>query len=347
MVSLLSMVIKAVSGFFINILKALFSLLSWFAKGCVKVTKLFFVVLPVTSAIFVALFIVNIFMLLSWPESASTLDSVSEGFAQGDLLQMVKDTVRTGTAGSSSMFLRLRTWWNDSVYSTRGTASYVILLPLTILMFVPVMVVLFVISVFRAYGAVLFIAFLADMFIYIARASFGKDFVSQAMGRYYLVVPDAGRKHEERLYEKNLRRKNREFEEEDRGSRRSRADSFYEDSDDIYDDYDPEYDEEYEDEYYEEEEYGDEYYEEEEYEDEDYEEEEYGDEDFEDDYDAPPYNTVRSSFDFFAGCNSPESAERKYKTLVKLYHPDNMDGDTQALQEINVQYAEFKKRSGC
>ncbi len=50
------------------------------------------------------------------------------------------------------------------------------------------------------------------------------------------------------------------------------------------------------------------------------------------------------SFNFFAGCNSLESANRKYKSLVKLYHPDNMDGDTSALQEINIQYSAIKKR---
>ncbi len=53
-----------------------------------------------------------------------------------------------------------------------------------------------------------------------------------------------------------------------------------------------------------------------------------------------------SSFDFFAGCTTLESAERKYKSLVKLYHPDNMDGDTAALQEINVQYSKLKKQLG-
>ncbi|WP_156036055.1 hypothetical protein [Butyrivibrio sp. AE3004] len=51
-----------------------------------------------------------------------------------------------------------------------------------------------------------------------------------------------------------------------------------------------------------------------------------------------------SSFNFFAGCTTLESATKKYKSLVKLYHPDNMDGDTTALQEINVQYNSIKKR---
>jgi hypothetical protein len=51
-----------------------------------------------------------------------------------------------------------------------------------------------------------------------------------------------------------------------------------------------------------------------------------------------------SAFNFFAGCTTMESATKKYRSLVKLYHPDNLDGDTTALQEINAQYNEIKKR---
>ena len=96
------------------------------------------------------------------------------------------------------------------------------------------------------------------------------------------------------------------------------------------------------DDYYEGEEYEDEVYEDDNYADDDYE-----DEDFEDDYDDPGSRrdpAASSSFDFFAGCTNRESVDKKYKSLVKLYHPDNMDGDTAALQEINAQYAEAKKR---
>ena len=79
------------------------------------------------------------------------------------------------------------------------------------------------------------------------------------------------------------------------------------------------------------------------------EDDDYDDEDFEDDYDDPGHDRYRepvasSTFDFFAGCTSRESVDKKYKSLVKLYHPDNMDGDTAALQQINAQYAEAKKR---
>lgn len=124
-------------------------------------------------------------------------------------------------------------------------------------------------------------------------------------------------------------------------------DEFYEDEE-FDEEYGDDYSEDYEDDYDDyAEEYEDEYF-----------------EDFEDDYDdpkrrrhyrgyeeyneqeeAPRNNTASSgSFDFFAGCSSRESVDKKYKSLVKLYHPDNMDGDTAALQEINAQYSTAKKR---
>jgi|GEM_PF-1374210 len=51
-----------------------------------------------------------------------------------------------------------------------------------------------------------------------------------------------------------------------------------------------------------------------------------------------------SSFNFFAGCKSKDSVKKKYYALVKIYHPDNMDGDTKAIQEINRQYKEIIKK---
>ncbi len=65
------------------------------------------------------------------------------------------------------------------------------------------------------------------------------------------------------------------------------------------------------------------------------------DDDYEGDYDDP---SPLTSFNFFAGCTSRESVEKKYRSLAKLYHPDNMDGDTASLQEINAQYELAKKR---
>ncbi len=177
--------------------------------------------------------------------------------------------------------------------------------------------------------------------------------MDMAVGRYKLLFPGAGHKIDQKNYNSWLRRHSREFEDDTFGQSqydeprnpRSKAEEFYE-----VDEYDEDYDDEYDEGYYED--------------DEDSEYDDYDEayDDYEDDYDDriedKSYNRHKQSrnsgpspkaepvgtFNFFAGCNSRESADRKYKQLVKLYHPDNMDGDTSALQEINVQYGEIKKK---
>lgn len=46
------------------------------------------------------------------------------------------------------------------------------------------------------------------------------------------------------------------------------------------------------------------------------------------------------TFDFFAGCRSRDGVVKKYHSLAKLYHPDNLEGDASAITEINRQYKE-------
>ncbi len=42
---------------------------------------------------------------------------------------------------------------------------------------------------------------------------------------------------------------------------------------------------------------------------------------------------------FFSGIRKDEgSLKRRYKDLLKIYHPDNIDGDTSIVQEINREY---------
>ena len=148
-----------------------------------------------------------------------------------------------------------------------------------------------------------------------------------------------------------IRRRRHEYYDErtryDRGYDERYDDSRYDDAG--YEDsrYDEPYDDAYGDADYADDYSGNEYYEEE-YPEEDYYEDEYYEEEEEDEsygYEREPAVAAAGSqtFDFFAGCKSRESAERKYKSLVKLYHPDNMDGDNGALQEINVQYDKVKK----
>lgn len=47
---------------------------------------------------------------------------------------------------------------------------------------------------------------------------------------------------------------------------------------------------------------------------------------------------------FFIGVKNRQSLKKRYKELLKIYHPDNLDGDTETLQEINREYERLKKR---
>jgi hypothetical protein len=370
------MMAKAISGAFIYVLKAFFSLMQWFLKSFTKVLKLLYVALPATCVAFILLLVISIFVLIGnagtilsgpEPQPASSEDfqpqqMIPQFDIPGDVIDESKLQEETGAILQRdnqvviSMFTDLVRWWRDNIYYYHGSVAYIFLLLLTVLMFIPVVTVLLGISVLASFGKVLFIAVAIDAGIYLSRAILGKNFISQALGRYFRLFPEAGRKHYEHNYNKLLRKRNAELEEELRQGRRYRGDDFYEESEDYYEDEYDESEEYYEDEYDEPEEYYEDEYDElednyddeydEEYEDEpveDYDED--YDEDYEDDYDAPsPVKAATTSFDFFAGCNSKDSVDRKYKSLVKLYHPDNMDGDTAALQEINVQYAEAKKK---
>ena len=377
MVSFLTMIINAVTTALLYALKAFFSLISWFLKSLLKVVKLFFAALPVTCIVFFLLFIVNIFMLFGGFNTI--VGNIPEG---GEIAQQATPMLDRGRHVTTAIFAELFRWWMFNVHSYKGKAAYIALLLLTILMFLPVVCVLLLISVFASYGNVLFIGMVVDAVLYVLMALFGKNFLAQFMGRYYRLFPEAGRKHEERKYDRMMKKRNRELEAEERNRKRdSRADFYeddsydeddeedYDDPDDYYEDEEDYYEDErdYEDDhydnrrdrnvdnrrfrsrndYYNDDDYYEDDEEDEDFDDEDYEDEGFEDEDFEDDYDDPKSRrepVISSTFDFFAGCTSRESVDKKYKSLVKLYHPDNMDGDTAALQEINAQYAEAKKR---
>ncbi len=49
---------------------------------------------------------------------------------------------------------------------------------------------------------------------------------------------------------------------------------------------------------------------------------------------------------FFVGVKNVRSLRKRYKDLLKIYHPDNLSGDTGALQEINREYDILKQRYG-
>ncbi len=367
MISLLSMIVNTITGALVYALKALFSMLVWFVKTFFKLLKLFFVALPVTSVFFTLLLLVNLLFMLTKASPATLPSSLGP-----QALQLLSK----GSFNTITLFSMLDDWWFASLHTNENAASTFVMIIITVLMFVPVICVMLCISVFMSYGAVLFIGVVVDAALYLLLAVLGKSFISQAMGRYYRIFPEAGKKHEERQYDKWVRKRNREFEQEERARKRGAKAAFYDNEDDFDDDFEDDFEGDYEDEYdgdYEDD-YEDEY--EGDYED-DYEgrhnrraipprsrrrrlnrrdyPDQYDDpdeyeelEDFEDrEYDDPkrsPEPAPHAAFDFFAGCSSLESVDKKYKSLVKLYHPDNMDGDTAALQEINAQYAEVKKK---
>ena len=45
---------------------------------------------------------------------------------------------------------------------------------------------------------------------------------------------------------------------------------------------------------------------------------------------------------FFCGVNNEDSLKKRYKDLIKIYHPDNQNGDKCILQEINAEYEKLK-----
>ena len=53
--------------------------------------------------------------------------------------------------------------------------------------------------------------------------------------------------------------------------------------------------------------------------------------------------TIRGEM-FFAGVTSELALKKRYKDLIKIYHPDNISGDTNTIQEINRDYDELKDR---
>lgn len=47
---------------------------------------------------------------------------------------------------------------------------------------------------------------------------------------------------------------------------------------------------------------------------------------------------------FFSGVDNIQALKKRYKELTKIYHPDNMAGDTGTLQIINQAYDKLKKQ---
>lgn len=55
-----------------------------------------------------------------------------------------------------------------------------------------------------------------------------------------------------------------------------------------------------------------------------------------------PQNVVKGEM-FFTGVGNKQSLKKRYKDLIKIYHPDNLDGDHDTIQEINREYDHLSK----
>ena len=46
---------------------------------------------------------------------------------------------------------------------------------------------------------------------------------------------------------------------------------------------------------------------------------------------------------FFRGVRNPLTLKKRYKDLIKIFHPDNMAGDKDIIQRINLEYERLKR----
>ncbi len=49
---------------------------------------------------------------------------------------------------------------------------------------------------------------------------------------------------------------------------------------------------------------------------------------------------------YFAGCETKEQLEKRYRSLVKIYHPDSGAGDEESFKQIKAEYDYKKQRVG-
>ena len=46
---------------------------------------------------------------------------------------------------------------------------------------------------------------------------------------------------------------------------------------------------------------------------------------------------------FFKGVTNPLGLKKRYKDLIKIFHPDNLFGDTETITKINLEYEKMKE----
>ena len=376
MISFLTMSVTAITNAIIYVLKAFFSLVLWFFKFLLRGLKICYSLLPLSTLAFVVLIFVEVFLIVTkqnpFPEELITSRAIEQSTAMMDSLRQWWIMEVYSFKGNASYYLLL--------FISVMMFLPVITVFLSISVFLTFGRLLFLALV--ADGALyIILTVLGKPFFVQALDRYYRLFpdagIKHEEKNYARLL-----KMRNRELEKDLRRSDFYSDSDfysSNNDRYSRND--YEEYDS--EEYDEEFDEAYEEdeEFYEDYEYEEDAYDIDEYEaDEEnnveinadmfakrkapdrttgfnqrQSEHQYND-GYQKEKDSSQFNQQKKagsasapagssgSFDFFAGCNSRESVDKKYKSLVKLYHPDNMDGDTAALQEINVQYAKAKKQ---
>ncbi|MCR5654906.1 MAG: hypothetical protein K6G07_04635 [Lachnospiraceae bacterium] len=57
-----------------------------------------------------------------------------------------------------------------------------------------------------------------------------------------------------------------------------------------------------------------------------------------------PFDLSDEESVFFCGINSYATLKKRYKALLKVYHPDNRTGDTESVARINHEFERLKKK---
>lgn len=57
----------------------------------------------------------------------------------------------------------------------------------------------------------------------------------------------------------------------------------------------------------------------------------------------PAYGMSRDVSAFFRGVKNPLALKKRYKDLIKIFHPDNVAGDKEIIQMINKEYENLKR----
>ena len=68
---------------------------------------------------------------------------------------------------------------------------------------------------------------------------------------------------------------------------------------------------------------------------------------YSDSYTSSYYSSYKGSApEFFKGVNNILGLKKRYRDLLKIFHPDNLCGDSDTVLEINKQYDAMRKRMG-